>query len=126
MQVGIDSFPTAHDDVSQSVSASERMRRLIEQIEYADQIGLDVFGIGEHHRREFLDSAPLSSCSSTYADKTHPSYKCCNGSECSRPSTGISRIRNPGSSVARPGGDGCGSWLFHRGVSSVRLSFGGL
>jgi probable LLM family oxidoreductase len=31
---------------------------LVEQIEYADQIGLDVFGVGEHHRREFLDSAP--------------------------------------------------------------------
>ena len=34
------------------------MRKLVEQIEYADQIGLDVFGVGEHHRREFLDSAP--------------------------------------------------------------------
>jgi len=34
------------------------LRRLIEQIEYADKIGLDVFGIGEHHRREFLDSSP--------------------------------------------------------------------
>src|ERR671930_989258 len=57
MQVGIDSF-AAFDDLSLSVSPSERLRRLIEQIEYADQIGLDVFGIGEHHRREFLDSAP--------------------------------------------------------------------
>jgi hypothetical protein len=38
--------------------ASVRMRRLTEQIEYADEIGLDVFGVGEHHRREFLDSAP--------------------------------------------------------------------
>ena len=41
-----------------SVSPSERLRKLVKQIEYADQIGLDVFGIGEHHRREFLDSAP--------------------------------------------------------------------
>jgi alkanesulfonate monooxygenase SsuD/methylene tetrahydromethanopterin reductase-like flavin-dependent oxidoreductase (luciferase family) len=41
-----------------SLNPSERLRRLIEQIEYADKIGLDVFGIGEHHRREFLDSAP--------------------------------------------------------------------
>jgi probable LLM family oxidoreductase len=31
---------------------------LVEQVEYADQIGLDVFGVGEHHRKEFLDSAP--------------------------------------------------------------------
>ena len=41
-----------------SVSPSERLQKLVEQIEYADKIGLDVFGIGEHHRREFLDSAP--------------------------------------------------------------------
>jgi probable LLM family oxidoreductase len=58
MQVGIDSFAAALDNASLSVSASERIRKLIEQIEYADQIGLDVFGVGEHHRREFLDSAP--------------------------------------------------------------------
>src|SRR6202162_37613 len=58
MQVGIDSFAAALDDAGLSVSPSERLRRLIEQIEYADQIGLDVFGIGEHHRQEFLDSAP--------------------------------------------------------------------
>jgi probable LLM family oxidoreductase len=34
------------------------LQRLVEQIERADQVGLDVFGVGEHHRREFLDSAP--------------------------------------------------------------------
>jgi probable LLM family oxidoreductase len=34
------------------------MRNLLEEIELADQVGLDVFGVGEHHRREFLDSAP--------------------------------------------------------------------
>jgi alkanesulfonate monooxygenase SsuD/methylene tetrahydromethanopterin reductase-like flavin-dependent oxidoreductase (luciferase family) len=58
IQVGIDSFAAAHDDADLSVSPSERLRRLVEQIERADQIGLDVFGVGEHHRREFLDSAP--------------------------------------------------------------------
>src|SRR6266851_3582097 len=58
MQIGIDSFAAAYDDTSLAVSASERVRNLIEQIEYADQVGLDVFGIGEHHRKEFLDSAP--------------------------------------------------------------------
>src|ERR687895_326639 len=58
MQVGIDSFAAAFDDSSLAVSASERLRNLVEQIELADQVGLDVFGVGEHHRREFLDSAP--------------------------------------------------------------------
>jgi len=58
MQIGIDSFAAAYDDASLAVSASERLRNLVEQIEHADQVGLDVFGIGEHHRREYLDSAP--------------------------------------------------------------------
>src|SRR5713101_1533790 len=58
IQIGIDSFAAAYDDASLAVSASDRLRDLVEQIEYADQVGLDVFGIGEHHRREYLDSAP--------------------------------------------------------------------
>jgi probable LLM family oxidoreductase len=58
MQIGIDSFAAAYDDSSLAVSPSERLRNLVEQIEHADQVGLDVFGIGEHHRREYLDSAP--------------------------------------------------------------------
>ncbi|MDP8906883.1 MAG: LLM class flavin-dependent oxidoreductase, partial [Thermoproteota archaeon] len=57
MQVGTDSFAAALDDSSFSVNSFERLRNLIEQIELADQVGLDVFGVGEHHRREFLDSA---------------------------------------------------------------------
>ena len=58
MQVGIDSF-AAWEDSSLSISPSERLRKLVEQIEYADKVGLDLFGIGEHHRKEFLDSAPI-------------------------------------------------------------------
>jgi len=58
LQVGIDSFAAAHDDSSLAVDPSVRLRNLVEQIEHADQVGLDAFGIGEHHRREFLDSAP--------------------------------------------------------------------
>jgi probable LLM family oxidoreductase len=58
IQVGIDSFAAAFDDAGLATSPSERLRNLVEQIELADQVGLDVFGVGEHHRREFLDSAP--------------------------------------------------------------------
>ena len=58
MEIGIDSFAAAYDDASLSISPTDRLRELIEQIELADQVGLDVFGIGEHHRREYLDSAP--------------------------------------------------------------------
>jgi probable LLM family oxidoreductase len=57
MQVGIDSF-AAWDNTGLSLNPSERLRKLVEQIEFADKVGLDLFGIGEHHRKEFLDSAP--------------------------------------------------------------------
>ena len=60
MQIGIDSFAAAISDplTGITISPSERLGNLVEEIEFADQVGLDVFGIGEHHRSEFLDSAP--------------------------------------------------------------------
>src|SRR6478752_1612740 len=61
MQIGIDSFAAALDDDTSSISttdSSERLQNLIEQIELADHVGLDIFGIGEHHRQGFLDSSP--------------------------------------------------------------------
>ena len=58
MEIGIDSFAAAFTEDSRAVSASDRLGNLIEQIEHADRLGLDSFGVGEHHRREFLDSAP--------------------------------------------------------------------
>jgi probable LLM family oxidoreductase len=58
MQVGIDSFAAAFDENSRALNPAERLRQLVQQIEHADEVGVDAFGIGEHHRREFLDSAP--------------------------------------------------------------------
>jgi alkanesulfonate monooxygenase SsuD/methylene tetrahydromethanopterin reductase-like flavin-dependent oxidoreductase (luciferase family) len=58
MQIEVDSFAAAFDEASRGVYSSKRLQELLKQIERADQVGLDVFGIGEHHRREFLDSAP--------------------------------------------------------------------
>jgi probable LLM family oxidoreductase len=60
MQIGIDSFAASIPDpvTGEQISAVERMATLLDEIERADRVGLDVFGIGEHHRAEFLDSAP--------------------------------------------------------------------
>src|SRR3984885_4705365 len=60
MQIGVDSFGAVISDPATGVTISplQRMQNLLEEIELADQVGLDVFGIGEHHRAEFLDSAP--------------------------------------------------------------------
>lgn len=58
VQVGIDSFAAAYLDDSRAENPSDRIRNLVSEIELADQAGLDVFGIGEHHRKDYLDSAP--------------------------------------------------------------------
>src|SRR6187399_1087289 len=60
MQIGIDSFVAAPTNRATGVmlDPAQRMRDLLEEIEQADRVGLDVFGIGEHHRKGFLDSAP--------------------------------------------------------------------
>src|SRR6266850_190620 len=58
VEIGIDSFAAAYTEDSLRISASDRLLNLVEQIEHADQAGLDAFGIGEHHRRDYLDSAP--------------------------------------------------------------------
>jgi probable LLM family oxidoreductase len=59
MELGVDSFAAAIADPSSSSPPKpvERMQELLDEIELADRVGLDVFGIGEHHRAEFLDSA---------------------------------------------------------------------
>ena len=61
MQIGIDSFAAVISDpeTGTTMSPAERLGNLIEEIEMADQVGLDSFGIGEHHRAEYLDSAPV-------------------------------------------------------------------
>ncbi|RAI01586.1 LLM class flavin-dependent oxidoreductase [Acuticoccus sediminis] len=60
MEIGIDSFAAILPDptTGKRPSATDRMADLIGEVEVADRAGLDVFGIGEHHRAEFLDSAP--------------------------------------------------------------------
>ncbi len=60
MQIGIDSFAASaqHNLQNGSTSDAQSMAELLDRIAYADQMGLDHFGIGEHHREDFLDSAP--------------------------------------------------------------------
>ena len=54
MELGVATFA----DLSTGVSPQQRMRELMEEAELADQLGLDVFAIGEHHRPDFLISSP--------------------------------------------------------------------
>src|SRR5947207_2330185 len=59
MEIGIDSFAAMFSgDNNKTTNDADAMAQLLDRIVYADKVGLDVFGIGEHHRKGFLDSAP--------------------------------------------------------------------
>jgi probable LLM family oxidoreductase len=60
MQVGIDSFVEVPVGSGRSPAelGSQRVRELLEEIELADRVGVDVYGIGEHHREEYIASSP--------------------------------------------------------------------
>ena len=61
MEIGIDSFAAApvSNETDRALDNSMALSELLERVEFADKAGLDVFGIGEHYRKEFLDSAPI-------------------------------------------------------------------
>jgi len=60
MEIGIDSFAaaTVTSDSDAAINNMQALAELLERMAFADAVGLDFFGIGEHHRKEFLDSAP--------------------------------------------------------------------
>ncbi len=60
MEIGVDSFAAVMpgNATGTAISNKDAIAQLLERIEEADKAGLDVYGIGEHHRKEFLDSAP--------------------------------------------------------------------
>lgn len=62
MEIGICSFADlgTHPITGESVSAQQRLKDLLKEIELADQLGLDVFAVGEHHRPDYAVSSPTT------------------------------------------------------------------
>src|SRR4051794_41616433 len=60
MQIGVYTFVENTPDpmTGQTLPGTQRLRDLMEEVDLADQVGLEVFGIGEHHRHDLLGSAP--------------------------------------------------------------------
>ncbi|PJJ76150.1 putative LLM family oxidoreductase [Thermoflavifilum aggregans] len=60
MEIGIYTFGerTTDPETGRLISPAERLRRLMEEMKLADEVGLDVFAVGEHHRPDFVVSAP--------------------------------------------------------------------
>jgi probable LLM family oxidoreductase len=67
MEIGIDSFAIKQRGSTSAADGSKAIRELLDRIAHADQMGLDAFGIGEHYREEFLDSAPVAILSAAAA-----------------------------------------------------------
>ena len=58
MQIGIDTFAATSFDPAVRVDAARALSDLLDRVAHADAVGLDVFGLGEHHRPEYLDASP--------------------------------------------------------------------
>jgi len=73
MQFGIYSFAenTAHPQTGVLQSPAERLRDLLEEVELADQVGLDIYGLGEHHRSDYLASSPTTILAAAAARTKH-------------------------------------------------------
>mgnify|MGYP006271855413 CR=1 FL=1 len=68
MEIGIDSFAAMFSSRPQRpISDQDAIEQLLARMKYADEVGVDVFGIGEHHRKGFLDSAPFELLSAAAA-----------------------------------------------------------
>ena len=84
MELGIYSFVEAGPDpvTGQLVDPVVRTRHLMEEIELADQLGLDVFAIGEHHRSEYSGFVTIYVVSCRRCkNKTYPIEQCGHGAE---------------------------------------------
>ena len=59
MEIGIHTFASANfkDEKGKQIPNNQAINELLDRIEYADKVGIDEVGIGEHHRKEYLDSA---------------------------------------------------------------------
>src|SRR5215211_7894506 len=95
MELGLYTFA----DVGPEIDPARRLHNLLEEIELADQLGLDVFGVGEDHSPD---------------ERGH-------GSELRGPRARLPRLRHARSHLGRPRGDYGRPRLVHRVVSAVRL-----
>lgn len=73
MELGISTFVETTPDIKTGkvISHAERLREVVEEIVLADQVGLDVFGVGEHHRQDYAASSPAVVLAAGFTDEAH-------------------------------------------------------
>ena len=116
-ELGLFSFVERVPDpvTGQVISEAQRLQNLIETIELADQVGLDVFGVGEHHRPDFVASAPAiilaAAAARTQRIRLSTAVTVLSSDDPVRVS---SELRHAGFAEQRPGGDHGRARFVHR------------
>ena len=125
MEIGLYSFAENTPDPLNGghlQSPAERLMDLLEEIELADQVGLDFYGLGEHHRPDFVASAPVTILAAAAArTKTHPPLDRRDRAELGRPDPRLAAVRDPRPAVQRPRRDHGRPRLVHRELPALRL-----
>ena len=124
MELGIYSFGDYVPDPpwGQGISVAQRFANLLEEIELADQVGLDVFALGEHHRPDFIVSSPATVlAAAAVRTKTNPAGFGGHRAQFGRSGTRVPAVRHGGSAVERTRRADGRPRLVHRVVPPVRL-----
>ena len=123
MEIGVDSFAAMFSGNSgKTLSDADAMAQLLDRIAYADKVGLDVFGIGEHHRKGFLDSAPtlILAAAAARTKRIHLTSAVIVLSAAD-PVRVFQRFRNAGFDLAWAGRNGSWAWFVYRSISAIWL-----
>ena len=123
IELGLYTFADVSRDPQTGVALAPdvRMRHLIEEIELADQVGLDVFGVGEHHRPDYSVSAPaVVLARGRGAHDAHPADERGHRPQLGRSRARLPAVRHRGPAVGRTRRDHGGARLVHRVVSALR------
>ena len=123
MELGITTFAETYADptTGRVPSHGERLRDLLEEVEVAEQVGLDVYGVGEHHRADFAASAPAVVLAAAAARTSRIRLtSAVTVLQLGGPGADVPGLRHAGPAVVRPGGDHRRARLVHRVVPAVR------
>jgi alkanesulfonate monooxygenase SsuD/methylene tetrahydromethanopterin reductase-like flavin-dependent oxidoreductase (luciferase family) len=129
MEIGIDSFGAVISDPATGLTLSpgQRTQNLLEEIVLADKVGLDVFGVGEHHRSEFVDSAPVvilaAAATRTQKIRLTSAVTVLSASDPVRVFQEFATLDLISNGPRR---DRCGPRLVHRSLPALRFRFGRL
>ena len=124
MELGIYTFAELTPDPStgRTISPAERLRNLVEEMELADQVGLDVFGVGEHHRPDFAVSTPGGRARRRRrADEPDPAHECRERDQLGRPRARLPGLRHARPALGRARRDHGRPRVVHRVVPALRL-----